>query len=202
MYEILPQYLSSIATKITETKNKKILFNINCICGGQNFFIFKNCETAEEITKKKNWESLIKGYNSGYSDDKGNLYLTKKIFGIKIKQIKINRSDVPQYNTIIKVKCSECGKEYIIYDSRENGYDAMVDSLENNKITDLPVQYIKFLDKEQSIKIKITNDLAYQEFVDEFQNASLQDFSNAFSEISIYITNNNKRKCIFTAETR
>ena len=202
MYEILPQYLSSIATKITETKNKKILFNINCICGGQNFFIFKNCETAEEITKKKNWENLIKGYNSGYSDDKGNLYLTKKIFGIKIKQIKINRSDVPQYNTIIKVKCSKCGKEYIIYDSRKNGYDAMVDSLENNKITDLPVQYIKFLDKEQSIKIKITNDLAYQEFVDEFQNASLQDFSNAFSEISIFITNNNKRKCIFTAETR
>ena len=202
MYKILPQYFSNIATDIVERK-KIIEFNLNCTCGNHTFFIFKNVETSEENIKRKKWESLVKKYNNGgYSDNEGNLYLTKNLFGIKIKQIKINKSEIPKYITIFKAKRSNCGKEYIIFDSRINGYNALVDKLDGNKTNDLPINYKKFLDKEKSIKIKITNELSLDEFVNEFQNNNIRDFSNAFSEISIYIDHNNKYKCIFTTETR
>ena len=202
MCKILPQYLSNIATNINLNKDT-IIFNINCTCGNQSFFIFKNDETIDDIKKKQRWDDLIKKYDGGgYSDSDGNLFLTKKLFGLKTKQIKINKSEIPQYTTILKVKCSKCGKEYMIFDSRSNGYNAISEKLSDNKTNDSSFSYKKFLDKEQIIKIKIINDLSYHEFIDEFKNASMKDFSNAFSEISIYITHNNKNKCIFTTETR
>ena len=202
MCTILPQYLADIATNI-KLKNTTIIFNLNCTCGNQNFLIFKNEETIEDIKRKQKWEDLVKKYNGGgYSDCEGNLFLTKKLFGLKTKQIKINKSEIPQYTTILKVKCSKCGKEYVIFDNRKNGYNAISEKLSDIKTNDSSYSCKKFLDKEQTIKIKIINDLSYHEFIDEFKNASMKDFSNAFSEISVYIIQNRKNKCIFTTETR
>lgn len=52
MCKILPQYLSNIATNINLNKDT-IIFNINCTCGNQSFFIFKNDETIDDIEKNK-----------------------------------------------------------------------------------------------------------------------------------------------------
>lgn len=44
--------------------------------------------------------------------------------------------------------------------------------------------------------------MPYEIFIKEFPNAVIDDFANAFSEISIYILKGNNYKCIFNEETR
>ena len=202
MCTILPHYLSKIATSI-KVNNKSITCNLICKCGNQNFFIFKNDETTEELLKKQKWESILKEYNGGgYSDSEGNLFLVKKFLGFEIKKIKIKKSEMPHYTTIFKVQCSKCKNEYIIFDSRKNGYDAIAEYDGKLKTNDLPIKFNKYINDEQFIGIKITNDLSYEDFKNEFENLNKEDYSNAFSEISIYSTRDNKTKCIYYHETR
>lgn len=205
MCNIMPRYLLDFAENITK-KNYTVIFNLKCHCNNKYFSLYKNKETNEDIEKRKKWESLLKTYNGGgYSDNSGNIYLIKKnLFGFKIDEIKINKSDIPTPLTIVKAKCSQCGKEFIIFDNSKNGYDAFVDSIEtkNTNIKNDLYQY-KTIDNNFNItKIKITNDLPYEIFIKEFPNAVIDDFANAFSEISIYILKGNNYKCIFNEETR
>lgn len=201
----VPNFLFPIADNIKE-KDTTTTLNLKCSCNCPNFLLYKNKESNTEQIKRLKWEQLLQEYNGGgYSDSEGNLFLTKKkIFCIKPKGIKINKHDIPKYLIILKAKCSSCGKEYIIFDNCKNGYDA----ISHNTITDdsnknqKTVEYKSLNKKPTHIKIKITNDMTYSNFLEEFPGATLEKYLNAFSNISVYLLKNNKFILVFSKETR
>lgn len=205
MFSIVPQYLLDFATNIKEKNNSAIL-NLKCQCNNEYFILFKNEETKEDKARRKKWEILLKKYNDGgYSDSSGNIYLIKKkLFGIKSEEIKINKSEISNTVSIIKAKCSKCGKEYVIFDNTKNGYDAVVDNIEikNLNKNNVSYSYKAINTKDTIIKVKIINDLTYEEFVKEFPKYTIDNFKNAFSEISIYSLKDKRYKCVFNEETR
>lgn len=205
MYNILPRYLLDIANNIIKKKYSAI-FNLKCTCDNEYFVLYRNKETDEEIIKRKKWETLLNKYNGGgYSDELGNVYLIKKnLFGVKSAEIKINKSEIPNPLTVVKAKCSKCGKEYIIFDNSKNGYDAVVDNLEtkNSNKKNVQCQYKAINNKCKIIKVRIANDLLYEDFAKEFPGVTTESFANAFSEISIYLLENKRYRCIFNEETR
>jgi len=202
---LLPDYLLTIADNIKE-KDTSATLNLKCSCNCSNFLLYQNVESNAEKMKRLKWEQLLQEYDGGgYSDSEGNLFLTKKkILCIKPKAIKINKYDIPKYLIIIKAKCSSCGKEFIIFDNRKNGYDAisdntMIDDLNKNQKS---IKY-KSLNKQPTpIKIKISNDMNYSNFVEEFPDAAMEKYLNAFSNISVYVLKNNKFTLLFSQETR
>lgn len=202
---LLPKPLLSIAD-IIEEKNTSISLILKCNCGCSEFFLLQNEETEYEEAKRAKWESLLHEYNGGgYSDKSGNLFLTKKsIFGIKVKEIKINKSDIPQYVTILKTRCSVCGKEHVIYDSRTNGYNAMTESdiIKNLKEENMPRSYKAINDKSAHVKIKITNDISPSIFIEEFPESPIENHANAYSHISVYLQKDNRYKCVFEKQTK
>ena len=203
MYKILPQNFSSIATNIQE-KDSLVSFNLKCTCDNCKFFLYKNKKNTVEKNIEKNWESLIKNFNGGYSDKYGNVYLTKSFMGFKLKQIKLEKNEIPNYIVKIKAICSKCGNEYEIFDNRYNGYDSMNENLSIDKANMISPSFsYKKINKEDCmIKIKIKNDLPYSEFIEEFPNATMENYLNCYSYISIYFLFQNKYKCIFSYETR
>ncbi len=204
MFNLLPSYISPIASNVKETKNK-IQFELRCKCGCNTFKLYKNKETPEEYKIRKNWENLLKKYNGGgFSDQEGNIYLTsKKFFGVQ-KKIKIEPSIIPKYTNIIMAKCTKCGNEFIIFDSTKNGYNANADlNVAKGKIE--KVDFEQMLNKnstiENNVKIVINNKLTYEDITKEFGDVTKEFYANAFSRISIYILDNKKFKCVFSEET-
>lgn len=204
MYNLLPKYLSPIASNIKETKNK-IQIELKCKCGCNTFKLYKNKETPEEYKIRKNWENLLKKYNGGgYSDQEGNIYLTSKNFCGMQKKIKIDPSLIPKYTNIIKAKCSNCGNEFVIFNNIENGYNANTDiniAKEKKEKVNFEQMLYKNLPIENNVKIVINNRLTYEDITKEFENATKEFYSNAFSCISIYILDNKKYKCIYSEDT-
>jgi len=202
---LLPNHLLSIAKNVKQ-KNSIVTFSLQCNCNCSNFILYQNNESHEECLKKSKWESLLKDFNGGgYSDKNGNLYLIKKnLFGIKTKELKINKSDIPKYLTIIKAKCICCLKEYIIFDNTKNGYDSIAEITDYANINnqDSSILYKAISKKATPIKIKIVNDMSFSSFIKEFPTLSKENYSNAFSHISIYMLENNKPRCVLNRETR
>ena len=84
----------------------------------------------------------------------------------------------------------------------KNGYDALVREKRKSTNEKRKISFKSLNQKENLVKIKIRNDISFSSFKKDFPNASAEDFSNAFSEISIYLLNKNKYQCVFNAETR
>ena len=205
---ILPFYLKKIAYDITQ-KREKISFKTECTCGCRLFDFYKKKVTTEERKRKKWADELCRVYNGDFYHDKdGNFWMCSKSFlGIGKKKIKLTTQ---QYNDfmaetrdIVMVRCVNCRKEYIIFDSSKYGYDGVVNFLKNPLCADRSkIEYKNVIDSAECA-IEIRNTCPYSEFEEEFgESGSYEMYTNAFSDIKIIAITSKLKKTVFSAETQ
>lgn len=210
---IVPQYLENIS-KIVKQSKSNVTLKLHCQCGLSEFKVFKNRPIEADRVAKDQWEKLINGrFDYGnveqYSDQDGNRFIVRKnLFGKVIDKAKLN--DMPRYSetNIIKIICNHCGKEHIIFDNRIHGYDAFIDNNDNFSYNGIEFAQKKFKGSNNNlleIEIKIYNDLSFEQFCSQIsKEATIEEHSNAFSDITIYgnvIDLNYKRVTVFSEET-
>ena len=102
---------------------------------------------------------------------------------------------------MIKVICSKCQKEIVLFDNRYYGYDGMTsDNEEKRKY----ILHYKQRGKEpHSIEVAIENEPSLEDFNMVIGESVTYDFySNSFSWIGIYIIDENgKKKKLYAFET-
>lgn len=205
---IVPNYLKNIAYEVIQ-KKEKVSFKTECTCGCRLFDFYKKKKSNEDKLKETTLKTLDKKYNGKfYSDSDGNLWLCSKSFlGINRKKIKITKQELKSLysymRAIIKICCVNCGKEYIIFDSSEYGYDGVVDFLENPLVADRSKIDYKNVISSAECAIEIRNTCPYSEFEEEFgKDGNYAMYTNAYSDIKIMAITAEKKKTIFSAETQ
>lgn len=199
----VPSYLKEISE--IEKKAKGSLFlKILCSCGYSEFFLLFNKASEAEGKASQTIEKRIASWKKMevYTDPKTKTrYLVRRNFwGRIVDKINVEEIKAKESVRIFKVKCKKCGKEWILFDSRKYGYDAIMnDRQENND--DCPIQFSQLECFSCQIRIRIINDLSYDEFVEEKVNGTLEEFSNAYTSIEIFSVNRNKKKKVFEEET-
>lgn len=191
-------------TIVKKSSKDIITLQVVCDCGCSNFYLLENILDAEEENRKKAYEKRFHSWRNieNYTDSITRIgYLvTRNVFGKISDRIPISEISNIERTHIIKVKCAKCGKEKTIYDSRCNGYNAIVADKRfssNNK-----VYRYRLLQKEAlEVEIKIRNDLTYDEFCEEVDERYTKEFSNAFSSIAICGIKEGKKKKYFEEET-
>lgn len=191
-----------------------MILDIKCQCGSSKFKVFKNMPLESEIKSKEKWEKLInnrfrKGNVEQYSDQKGNIFIVRKnLFGKIIDKEKL--LDMPRYSkvNIIKIVCSQCQKEHLLYDNRLHGYDSFIDGIKsctNEKIEFKQQKFKGSISNLLEIKIRIYNDFSLEEFSSEVNpDITIEEYSNAYSDITIFgniIDIDDKNVIVFSEET-
>lgn len=206
--EILPDYLKDIAYEVNQ-KNDKASFKIKCLCGSGKFDFYKKKIMTEEKAREKKLNELLKVYNGDfYRDADGNLWLCSKSFlGIGKKKLKITEAEHKELfsnnRDIVIVRCNDCGKEYVLFDSNVHGYDGVTDSMENPQNADRSaVEYEKIFGSAEC-KIEIRNTCSFGEFKEEFgEEGDYATYTNAFSDIKITALIGEREKTILDVETQ
>lgn len=202
---ILPDYLNEIADEVRETEHE-VTFISKCLCGNKNFIIAKNrVENDENNPFDDYWNSRkvpIFSLCSAVDKKNGKEYTYgTTFFGIRVG--KFYNEDIPEIDRtrILKIKCSECGKQFILFDSRYHGYDAISEK-ERLQIKSDKEYIFSWGRTSGEVKVKINNDLTLTEFLEEFKTSCVsKDYPNAFTNIIVYHIINGKKKKVFEEET-
>ena len=191
-------------TKIKNISKDTIILQVLCNCGSLTFYLLVNLLDVEEENIIKAYEKRLSSWRNieNYIDPitKIRYLVTRNIFGKIYDKIPISQVHDIKRTHILKVKCSECGREKVIFDNRHHGYDAVV---EENRLfsTDKEYQYGFMKKKSMEVEIKIRNDLTYDEYCIETEKNHSKEYSNAFSSIEIYGIIDGKKKKVFEEET-
>ena len=192
---IKPKYIENILS-ITKEKRGEIECDVVCECGARHFVGYKNviARSAEEAA----YEAAYNAFNDKYSrirfgDENGvsYLYAMKGLFGEEI----LEKFEYKQLDSteIVKVKCAKCGKEYVLFDSRFHGYDAIIPERESkydSVVYDFaPIVWKKDKDGLATFTIKIQNDDSLEDFIENAYETDEETYSNSFGWITIKATN-------------
>ena len=202
---MLPAYLNSISDNVVD-KGNKISFDLKCLCESRVFFLAKN-----KIVNDKNdpfddyWKSFKVPIFSICSaidkKTKKQYFYGTTFFGIRVGKFYDENLPINEEPRVVKVKCYKCGNEFTIFDSRYYGYDAIIDREHIRPTVDEELVY-SWSKNQSEIKVEIYNDLDMQEFLEEFQpEYTIEDYSNAFTNIIVYQINKGKKKKAFEEET-
>lgn len=204
-----PKYIENIL-EITKSGKGFIYCDVICECGSKHFVGYKNVlsKSKEQIEYEKQLSKFFSKYNSFSSaTENGVRYLCgmKGIFSNKVvDKIESKSFDCTE---IIKVKCVHCGKEFILFDSRFHGYDAVIPERDNKyDNVEYSFRQIKWKKDEEGIatySIKIDNDDSLEEFINNAYEADLETYSNSFGSIIINAKNvkTSAKKTILNLET-
>lgn len=199
----VPIYLKE-CTKIKKVQKDAIILQVLCNCGCSTFYLLENVLDIEEDNIIKAYEKRFSkwSYIENYTDPITQIrYLVaRNTFGRIFDKIPVSEMQDIKRTYILKVECSECGSQSVIYDSRYHGYDAIV-TKEQLSIVHKKYQYRLLQKKSMEVEIKIRNDLTYDEYCEEAEESSTEEFSNAFSSIEIYGIKDGKKKKYFESET-
>lgn len=210
----VPNHLKNIAYS-EQSENEFTFFDIKCKCGSAFFDIYENYLTKEEKELcKPYYEALDYSITGGYSsfctkDEDGNIHrwinLTHDRNGPK-EEVFIPPAPICALIYSIKVKCSECGSEYIIYDSRYYGYDGKF----CREVSDEEKNYIPHYKMKKrrdnmpvQVRIKVEHDPSFEDFKESADIAcSYEDYTEAFTWFVIYtIDSQGKKRKIVDLET-
>jgi len=199
----IPKYLRYIAI-LKKQQKTWTHFGVRCACGCVDFFVYQNYLNKEEkLLEKPYYDALTEMFSAGASmctrDEDGTLHhwkLYEPNKGLKGKHEEVFVPDRPYFSgiTVIKIKCSECGEEHFIFDSRIHGYDGMTGEKDQATMEYEPHFKLKCKDAV-SLEIKVENDESFEVFQ---ENTNLgfteEQYSDAFSWIMIYRVNDNGKK--------
>ena len=201
---MVPSYLRMIADQIKERK-EGTTFRLKCPCGCNTFLLAKskNNEKEQKNSFDSYWNSFkfpVFSLKQAIDKHNGEKYIYgTTFFGIKLGKFYIK--DLPVFNTrqIVKARCSQCGLEFVIFDSRYHGYNALTENKQEIKDNELTIQLV-WTKNPKEIVVDIRSTLSYEEFVEDF-GEDIEKYSNAFESIDIYITTNGRKKSFFEEET-
>ena len=154
-----PKYIENILS-ITKEKRGEIECDVVCECGSAHFIGYKNVIVRSE--EEAAYEAAYNSFNEKYScirfgDENGVSYLygMKGLFGEEI----LEKFECKQLDSteIVKVKCAECGKEYILFDSRFHGYGEYTTNLIEN--------FNKQIKSQCKKKVQFPNEASLERFI-------------------------------------
>ena len=213
-YELLPQHLKDIAVDVTR-KKQTVHCQIKCLCGCETFSVYKSVheETPFEAYEKTLKLPIIS--IDGRKDKNGRSYMIwRTFFGIPIGKRYDDELLLPNgticHSDVIKIRCVECGHEYIIFDGDKHGYDALTTVIK--KLTHViddqdngADQKYKTLRKCCGVEVAIQNDVTYEEVEEIFKFHDLplthEQYLNAFSWFTVCAVVDGKARVIFDMET-
>ena len=207
----IPHYLKGLAV-LKSRKNTWVHFSIKCACGSDNFFVYENyLNPNEKVLEKPYYDALTEMFSAGSSmctrDEDGTLHhwkLYEPSKGLKGKHEEILLPDRPYFSgiVVIKIKCADCGKEYLLFDSRIHGYDGMT-SEETKETMEYEPHFRLKCKNIVSLELKVENNESFEEFNEDCDLGFTQEqYSNSFSWIWIYkIDEKGKKTKIFDYET-
>jgi len=205
-----PKYIENILS-VTKEKHGEIECDVVCECGARHFVVYKNVivRSAEEAA----YEAADKAFTEKYSrirfgEENGVSYLygMKGLFGEEI----LEKFEYKQLDSteIVKVKCAECGKEYILFDSRFHGYDATIPEREckydDREYPFEPVKWRGDKDGISIITVIIQSDDSLEDFVENAYETDEETYSNSFGWITIKAVNikTKAKKVLLDMETQ
>ena len=198
---MIPAYLRHIARE-NRVKGNRTTFSLVCSCGNEWFDLFHNKLTKEEQAEyDRYYEADKEAFRGSYAsmctrDEDGKLHHWKFVFpGIKIE---VFPPEMPSFATVVswRARCSKCGAEYLIFDSRFHGYDGVFCGEGNN--LDYVPWYVKRNTRDKAprrIEITTENDETLAQFHENTGIDSDYDtYSNGFGWISINMVDNTGKK--------
>ena len=207
---IKPKYIESILS-ITKEKHGEIECDVVCECGARHFVVYKNVivRSAEEAEYEAAYNAFQDKYSRiRFGDENGVAYLCgmKGLFGEEIlEKLEYKKLDATE---IVKVKCAECGKEYILFDSRFHGYDATIPERKckyDGVVYDFaPIVWKKNKDGLATFTVKIQNDDSLEDFIENAYETDEETYSNSFGWITIKAVNikTKAKKILLDMETQ
>lgn len=210
----VPEYLREIGYA-EKRRNNFLQMGIHCQCGCEDFYIY-TASTSHNGKEFDEWHKAEKEYfrslgveiygKSCYIDKNDGLtYETAYVNGKYIGKLLF---DPPKFWSayVIGAKCSRCGKKHLIFDNTRFGYNGRIVGTEEKadygKMKFRQIRRKLSPDFIYKIKIEIEND----ESLKEFQSAcseqyTYEQYSEAFSQISVYLSHNGKKVRIYEEET-
>lgn len=190
-----PKYIENILS-ITKAKRGEIECDVVCECGAKHFICYTNVivRSAEEAAYEAACNQFYEKYDCiRFGEENGISYLygMNGLFGEEI----LEKFECKQLDSteIVKVKCAECGKEYILFDSRFHGYDANIPERESkydSVVYDFaPIIWKKDKDGFATVTVKIQNDDSLEEFAENAYETDEETYSNSFGWINIKAVN-------------
>lgn len=207
----VPEYLKELACDESR-KGTWLTFSVKCTCGNRHFIVSQNYQTKQEQEQMKLYNVALQKVMSSIwatactRDEDGTLHYWKLYtpLGLKGPKKEVFIPEAPPFAFIeaIKILCSSCGKEYLLFDNRIHGYDGLFSENQAEKLA----YHLSFREKCQTavtISVKIENDLTLEEFRENSGlDADEVAYSNGFGRIGIYVTNSKgKTKKLFDYET-
>lgn len=206
----IPNYLQEIAYN-ESNKDNFTAFQLKCKCGCTLFHLYESClDKKEKELCKPYYEALERSVTGGYfsnctQDENGVIhhwiYLTHSENGPK-EEVIIPPKPFCACVKVVKVHCYECGNEFVIYDSRKNGYSGVFCAEPDEKEY---IPHFKLKKRRDGLPVKICISVEYTESYEDFVKniqCEYKDYTNAFTWISIYsIDRNNKKRRLYGFET-
>ena len=183
----VPGYLKAYAQN-ENRRGENVSFDIRCSCGCELFHLRKNYLTVEELKVREERMRSRPGFRTVYGelgeDGKIHHYIRRFFF---FKQ-PVELPEAPPFDgvAVVKAVCGSCGKEIVLFDSRENGLDAELASEEAR-------EYVPHFreDKPQYSAVCVSME----------QDADVTMDPNLFTRIRIYRKKAGKKRCFFESET-
>lgn len=203
----VPQRLQS-SIKDKKIKKGSLTCDIICpFCKNDIFDVFAS-DLTNELENEIIDEFLKKHPLLSYEinrDKKDQLFLRGTLFDIPVTKkfyLPAIENSAYQNQKIVKVKCSNCNKEIILFDSTQDGYDAVISEIKDKTKNEIKFKLItKF---PQKINIKIYNFETFEQFKEETGLKNVNDYYDGYGSIKITLINpkTNRKKVIFNEETR
>ena len=175
--------------------------SLKCKCGSKEFYLFygKQEKSLEKSIHEEKIEKFCSQATSidGYIGKDGKHYIVRKFFGIPFGKMCIDLHDFTYEREIVKVKCVECSKEFVVFDNYEHGYASTVYEKDKNSQN---ILYKIILKNPSEIVIKVHYSLSSSEISETVDNESI-NYENLFTSLDIYSVRNGKKKKIFNFET-
>ena len=218
---MVPSYLASIADQVTEKKGVTA-FHLKCLCGHGKFLLAKseNIENIKNNPFDNYWKSFKLPIFSLCKtvDENGEEYVYGTTF-FGNKKGKFYTKDMPVINDrrVIKAKCCHCGKEFTVFDSKCNGYDALADEADMAEaaqnapeiyaaqaareahMAEIEQEFI-WTEDPAEVSVEVCEALPYDDFREDFED-DMEKYSNAFGDIDICTIINGKKKRYYNEET-
>lgn len=203
----IPNHLKDIAYS-DKSKENFTSFELKCKCGSFLFDLYENYLDKEEKALCKPYEDALDlsvkgGYGSSCTVDEDGkihhwIHLSFSPNGPK-EEVFIPPKPVCACILSIRSKCSECGREYAVYDSRYHGYDSMYDP----EISDEEKNYVPHYKKKRrrdNMPVRVCVEVEHN--IDMPDEDSGTDLTEAFTWITIRtIDSSGKKRKIFDLET-
>lgn len=209
----VPHYLKNNSENIIE-KDQYTKFDFACDCRNKTFYLSKNTFSKEEKNAIKPYVDFLTAWYTSHlpkktaEDENGITHYFMQSNYPNREWIELIMPECPSFVSVavIKAKCSCCGREFTLFDSRFHGYDGKY-CKENSKEE---IKYIPTMKQVRNktntpvqLSFKIESIETYEEFASEMEeNVSFEDYTDAFSWIWIYsIGENGKKRIVFEMET-